>query len=165
MEKQKQKQEQELRAYFFQNMYLQGIHAGIQSQHTTSEMFVKYKELSEYCDCWHDCSCHDLAYTLHEWAKDHKTTIVLNGGMQGDLEEVIRVFDNKVNPHPWAFFKESEYALGGALTNVGIILPEKIYNAPNPSLDIPLFEEYCDLNRVTEYEKQIIGLVKSKRLF
>ncbi len=149
-----EKQEQELRVYFFQNMYLQGIHAGIQSQHTTAEMFVKYLPFQ-----------HQGSDILYNWANNYKTTIVLNGGMQGDLEEAIKVFDTKDNPYPWAFFKESEYALGGALTNVGIILPEKIYNAPNPFSDIHLFEEYCDLNGVTEYEKQIIGLVKSKRLF
>lgn len=149
-----EKQEQELRAYFFQNMYLQGIHAGIQSQHTTAEMFVKYLPFE-----------HKGLDTLYAWANNHKTTIVLNGGMQGDLEEAIKVFDTEDNPYPWAFFKESEYALGGALTNVGIILPEKIYNAPNPFSDILTLEWYCELNEITEYERQIIGLVKSKRLF
>lgn len=162
-----EKQEQELRAYFFQNMYLQGIHAGIQSQHTTAEMFVKYLDgkVKSLSKCPQDTQYHNNVKVLYDWANNHKTTIVLNGGMQGDLEEAIKVFDTEDNPYPWAFFKESEYALGGALTNVGIILPEKIYNAPNPFSDIPLFEEYCDLNSVTEYESQIIGLVKSKRLF
>lgn len=149
---------QELRAYFFQNMYLQGIHAGIQSQHTTAEMFIKYLEP---CNPY-TCAKYD---TLYDWAKLNKTTIVLNGGMQGDLEEVVKVLEDPDNEYPWAFFKESDYALGGALTNVGVILPEKIYNAPDPFKDVPLFEEYCDLNHVTVYEKQIVGLIKSKRLF
>ena len=115
--------EQKLRAYFFNNMYLQGAHSGIQSQHCTAELFVKYQWLDSECQT--DESDTEI---LYDWAQNHKTTIVLNGGMSGDLQALVELFESEYNPYPWSFFKEAEYALNGALTNVGIILPEKIYN-------------------------------------
>lgn len=105
----------ELRAYFFQNMYLQGIHAGIQSQHTTAEMFLKYNYQP------------GPGAMLYDWAHNHKTTIVLNGGYASNLERLALMLTSKDNPYPWAFFKESEEALNGCITNVGIILPEKVF--------------------------------------
>ncbi len=103
-----------MRAYFFTNMYLIGIHSGIQTAHTVAEMFIKnHDELGNI--------------TLIEWATNHKTTIVLNGGYSSDLRLLMQFFDTPSNPYPWAHFNESEEALDGALTCVGIVLPEKIY--------------------------------------
>lgn len=117
----------ELRAYFFQNMYLQGIHAGIQSQHTTAEMFIKYthalmwepdkQEIGQACE-----------NMLYDWAENHKTTIILNGGGQGSLIDLHEFLCSPINSYPWACFYESEDALNGCMTNVGIILPDKIFN-------------------------------------
>jgi hypothetical protein len=107
----------ELRAYFFNNMYLQGIHAGIQTQHCTVEMFNKYSENK------------DNQYTLlSSWAYHSKTTIVLNGGYASNLERIKTLLESPGNEYPWAYFNESEEALGGCITNVGIILPEEVYN-------------------------------------
>lgn len=123
-------EQQELRAYFFQNMYLQGIHAGIQSQHTTGEMFVKYNpnHLDIETDCVGNCPKLGPTEMLYEWANEHKTTIVLNGGYAENLYRLVGVLADINNPYPWAYFKESKEALGGVLTNVGIILPQKIFN-------------------------------------
>lgn len=151
-------EKQELRAYFFQNFYLQGIHAGIQSQHTTAEMFIKYptslfnQKISSY---------------LWDWAKNHKTTIVLSGGMQCHLEEILTLLESKYNPYPWASFCEAEFSLNGALTNVGIILPERIFNAPFISKDFDgdeVFEEYRFEHKLTEWEVGLIKVLKSKKL-
>jgi hypothetical protein len=98
-------------------MYLTGIHPGIQAQHCTAELFIKYPEDKG-----------DPAFDwLYTWAREHKTTIILNGGYSATLRELIEQLDNRQNPYPWASFHESEEALDGALTCVGIILPEKIY--------------------------------------
>lgn len=118
--------EQQLRAYHFQNMYLTGIHAGIQTQHCTVEMFLKYTRSSQaaiHTDS--DATCED---TLFSWASKHKTTIILNGGYASCLRELCALFESKDNPYPWAYFKESDEALNGCVTNVGIILPEKVFN-------------------------------------
>jgi hypothetical protein len=108
---------QELRAYFFQNMYLQGIHAGIQTQHCTAEMFVKYLPFENRCS--------DM---LYDWANHHKTTIILNGGYASNLHRIVDLLTSPDNPYPWAYFCESEEALEGCITNVGVIVPKTVYD-------------------------------------
>jgi len=100
-----------MRAYFFGNMYLSPIQQGIQAAHVTHELFLKYGIDSRFYD----------------WAQDHKTMILLNGGYSENLRELIALFDSRENPYPWAHFNEGEDSLDGALTSVGIVLPEKIY--------------------------------------
>ena len=104
------------RAYFFGNMYLSSIQQGIQAGHVISEMTVKY---------WLDAD--NQSKIFYDWAKNHKTMILLNGGYASTLHDLIDFFDQDDNPYPWEFFKESEGALDSALTSVGIVLPEKIY--------------------------------------
>ena len=124
-----------MRAYFFGNMYLSSIQQGIQAHHTTSELFIKYREIDlyDYAESTGDNPPKQLADraaqadTLYEWARNHKTSILLNGGYSATLRELVAIFGNRQNPYPWAFFNESDEALDGALTCVGIILPEKIY--------------------------------------
>lgn len=150
-----EKQTVEYRAYFFQNFYLQGIHAGIQSQHTTAEMFVKYSKTEE------------KRIILYEWAKNHKTTVVLSGGMQCDLETLYEHLGSDENPYPFAKFHEADFSLNGALTNVGIILPDRIFKAPfiSESFDgDEVFEQYRFENELTEWEVEFIKILKSKRL-
>ena len=60
-----------MRLYSVTNMYMAGIHAGIQTQHSTGELFAKYREYSIQNN------------TIFEWVIYHKTTIVLNGGKIG----------------------------------------------------------------------------------
>lgn len=156
---------EKLRAYFFNNMYLQGIHAGVQSQHTTAEIFTKY--LTE---------CSPQRSQLLSWANEHKTTIVLNGGMSSHLKEVIELFENSDNPYPWAYFCESEEALNGAITNVGIIVPEKIWmrdkwledeNNLESGLSIGVWnKETSDygVHDYTIFERALSELITSKRL-
>ena len=109
--------EQELRAYFFNNMYLSGIHAGIQAQHCTVEMFLK-----------HSTPMGPRSNMLHEWARNHKTTIVLNAGYADNLEEIANMLRSDDNPYPWGYFCESSEALAGAITSVGVILPDRLFN-------------------------------------
>lgn len=121
-----------MRAYFFTNMYLSSIQNGIQPQHCTSELFVKYRENEGRIN-----PVRAQALMLYEWAEHHKTTIVLNGGYSSVLRELIDRFDSPENPYPWTYFTEDEDAIGplkptedrsgGALTAVAIVLPEKIY--------------------------------------
>jgi hypothetical protein len=62
-----------------------------------------------------------------EWAEEYKTTILLNGGMDKNLSDLVGFLDHKDNIYPWEFFRESAEALNNALTNVSIVLPENIY--------------------------------------
>jgi len=106
-----------MRAYFFGNMYLSSIQQGIQSLHATSEKFVKY----------YGCAG-NANKALMDWATNHKTVCLMNGGFNSSIRELMNFFDSDQNPFPWAEFHEEEDSLDGALTCVGIVLPEKIYD-------------------------------------
>jgi hypothetical protein len=105
-----------MRAYFFGNMYLSSIAQGIQSGHCISEIFIKYQQIPSL-----------KIHQVNDWAINHKTTILLNGGYHESIVELTEFFADNDNNHPWAPFFESEEALGGIQTTVGIILPEYIY--------------------------------------
>ena len=104
------------RCYHFQNFYLQGIHAGVQSEHSAVEMFVKYYDADN-----------STVNTLWNWARNHKTVIVLNGGMAKDILNLETMLNESSMSFPWAPFYEDEAALNGCITNVGIVLPDYIY--------------------------------------
>lgn len=92
-------------------MYLSSLQVGLQSAHVLSEMFLKFPDSDD----------------LRTWASEHKTMILLNGGYSSTLHEIYDALEDTDNPYPFAKFHESEDALDGALTCVGIILPEEIY--------------------------------------
>lgn len=133
-----------MRAYFFGNMYLSSIQQGIQAAHVISDMFVKY--------------AYDAveAETVREWATDHKTMILLNGGYSETLRELKRFFDIDENPYPWCAFNEGEDALDGALTSVGIILPEKIYNTTAYLRSLRFSDKERKLGEITRSGSMII---------
>lgn len=109
-----------MRCYHINNFYLAGIHAGIQSAHAQHEMAIKY--LDDYSGASSQAKADYLS-----WAKLHKTIIVLNGGMQSDLQSFKELLENSDNPYAWSAFHESEESLNGALTNLGLVLPESMY--------------------------------------
>lgn len=126
----KQIKEPELRAYFFQNMYLSGLQAGLQSQHTTAEMFVKYNSYAIAAGggkSSHIGSSMKKIGMLYSWASDHKTTIILNGGYSSNLQKIVDLLEDSQNPMPFNFFHETEDALNGALTNVGVIVSDRYW--------------------------------------
>lgn len=103
-----------MRAYFFGNMYLSSIQQGIQTAHVVHELFMKphNEEGNMY---------------LFEWATNHKTMILLNAGYSEEIRRLVEFFDTPENPFPWASFSEGQDALDGALTCVGIVIPERVY--------------------------------------
>lgn len=152
--------ENNYRCYHFANMYLPALHAGIQSQHCLAEMFVKYLDVTN------ETMLQNLI--LKDWATFDKTTIVVNGGMSGQLKEIAELFSSKDNPYPWATFSETEYALNGALTNVGIILPEKVYAYDKLLKEYDYVEHEDDLMKLlpelTDFEMKVVEVLRGKRL-
>lgn len=158
---------EELRLYSFGNMYLGGIQAGIQCQHATAELFTKYLPFE------HKCS--DM---LYNWVNKYKTTILLNGGMKKDLEGLKSFLSANSNPKgenklPWSYFNESSEALGGCITNVCIIVPERIYNVDNCVASLDCYYEYLDntykvhgdfSTRLSDFEFDLAKRIKSCRL-
>lgn len=112
-----------MRAYFLGNMYLSSIQQGIQAAHVVHEMFTKYE-----MDCLYEPD-KSAVPLLWEWARSHKTMVLLNGGYQSDLREFLEFLDCGENVYPHASFCEEEASINGALTSVGIVLPERVYGA------------------------------------
>ena len=115
-----------MRLYSFTNMYLSRLQFGLQTAHVVSEIGVRGQTgkitSDAYCYFW-------------KWAQQHKTIIILDGGYSENLYQLDGFFRSNENPYPWATFYEDPLALGsgiaegppGALTAVGIVLPERIY--------------------------------------
>jgi hypothetical protein len=104
-----------MRYYGFGNYYLSSIQQGIQAAHCIADMFVKY-ELQPSLNC---------QWMLGEWAKNHKTMVLLNGGNSDGLKYLADHFNT--TELPWARFQEDTQSLNNALTHVGIIVPELVY--------------------------------------
>lgn len=113
-----------MRCYHLNNFYCQNIMAGIQSAHAQHELAMKYMG-----DAIVKSPHFEPAKEGYiEWATNHKTIIVLNAGMQVDLQSWIdKLSSNSFHAFAWAPFFEDKDALNGALTNIALVLPERIY--------------------------------------
>ena len=160
-------EKKEFRIYHFGNFYLSSIQQGIQAAHAQMEMFVKYEDSSKN---------YKQRADLFEWAHSHKTMICLNGGMNVNLENIKELFETSENPFAWSYFKESKEAMDGILTNVAIILPNRIYELAsyirsNNDVSITLFNaEFCVkkegaepeiIDKLSEFEFDLISLLNS----
>lgn len=104
-----------MRLYAFTNFYLSSIQQGIQTAHIVSELFAYPQEP-------------DKAAMIKDWAVNHKTIVVCNGGNADSLSDLMALFHNSNNQYPWIEFREDEQSLNGALTAVGIVLPPEVYD-------------------------------------
>lgn len=116
----------EYRLYSLTNRYLSGIQKGIQTAHVVGEL-VQLPDISK----------------VVEWARDHATIIVLDGGNCDHLVEFCEILEK--SDHPWARFNEDS-SLGFALTAVGVILPKKVYSGKSKNkTDKALYSYIKDL--------------------
>jgi len=137
-----------MRCYHFSNMYLSSIQVGIQSAHAQMELFVKYNPSKAKADGM----AVDL---LYEWAERHKTMICLNAGFNSEMLKIAAFLKSEDNPYPWSTFCESEEAMGGLLTNIAIVLPERIYSVS----DYQLAQGYVLADGdFTDYEVELIRM-------
>ena len=102
-----------MRAYFFCNQYLAGIHNGIQSGHALNLLWPKY------------INDKDQLATLLDFSVNHQTWICLNGGDHGMLQDLY-FFMQDQKTYPFTVFQEP--GLNNANTAVVIILPERMYD-------------------------------------
>lgn len=112
----------EYRLYTFTNMYLSDIQRGIQSAHLVHQLFIDWMFEDHHDPAWQ---------ALIGWAKNDKTMIVLNGGYSSNLAEIYGALSHVAENLglPYASWYESKDALDGALTCVGVIVPDIIYDA------------------------------------
>ena len=144
-----------MRLYTFTNLYLSSLQCGLQTAHVVAELFNNTNG-----------SQLDM---LEAWSYRHKTIIILNGGYSSTLKEIDAHLGQ--SPYPHATFHESEAALDGALTCVGVILPENVYTAAGiirSGVDVDFdvirheyripTEENYDLV-LTEWEMELIEMI------
>ena len=151
-----------MRLYTFCNYYLSSIQQGIQSAHCLAEMFVRYADLSPANDM------------LFNWARNHKTIVILNGGNNEELRNTFATLQRLcqvLDYYPLAIFNEDASSLNSAVTCVGVIVPEKIYmyneyerELRKPSVG-PLADVY-QLNPITlnTFEKELANIIASAPL-
>lgn len=108
-----------MRLYSITNMYISPIQHGIQTQHSTVRLFVKYDKSRGDSFLQEDI--------LYDWAYEHETTIVLNGGGHPELNSFLDLLkkweSNDVNGVlPYDSFCEP--GVNNALTSISIIMPQ-----------------------------------------
>lgn len=151
-----------LRAYFFGNMYISPIQHGIQAAHVVTKLFQKYGRD-------HDSKAADV---LYDWADVGVTKILLNGGYQSNLENIHSILEIlcPVLELPYAKFHEEEAALNGALTSVGVVVPEAVYSYVDTSLwldkDSGIFAHTVPpaKNPAAPTPEEILGYIKKLRV-
>jgi hypothetical protein len=139
-----------VRLYFFNNMYLSSIQNGIQAGHVAVELMKKYgRESKEWGD---------RIEAVHDWAENHKTFIVLNGGGTPTMHEIKAHLESPENPYPFAFFNEPD--ADGLLSSVCILLPERMYDELSSIIGSDKFDERA-IGRYSSWEIKFLEL-KSK---
>jgi hypothetical protein len=129
-----------MRGYFWTNMYLSPIQKGIQTAHCITQIMGAWTESENQIK------------KIRDYASNHMTKIVFDGGNCAALEAVwMRLVatdhafydakwksdergyckasdaDDFSSHYPMAKFYEDAESLGGALTCVGIVVPENVY--------------------------------------
>ena len=78
----------ELRFYTFVNCELRTIQQGVQSFHVGHEMFMKYDPANSYTQSNEESAfIFESELRLKDWARNHKTLIILNGGGNTDIND------------------------------------------------------------------------------
>jgi len=139
-----------MRAYFFTNTWLSGLQKGLQSAHVVADLSQKMLG-------------HPAQDDFIEWVDNHKTIIILEGGAHGDLLEIVEFFKQEPDRYPWTSFCEDEYSLNGAMTSVGIVLPEKIYEWAK-GLREGEYERHEAEHKFDEFDLVLIDLLNSHGL-
>ena len=144
------------RLYTICNMYLSSVQNGIQSAHVVHELFNKYGLHAD------DPIKANQLEQLIDWSINHKTMIVTNGGMTEHMEAIIPIVE--ASGLPWALFDEP--GIGDALTCIGVVVPERLYNADVSRL-VPtnwFTKMFGQKSEFTPEEVTFIRMLKSKQL-
>jgi hypothetical protein len=111
-----------MRLYSFANFYLSPLQHGLQTAHCVSDMAAMVANLG---------TDHiSLVDTFYDWARNHKTIIICNGGNVAMLEDLFtRLVDHSHKfSLPLVKFYEDEQSLNNALTSVAILVPAWAYD-------------------------------------
>jgi len=120
-------------------MYLNGIQHGIQSGHATDQLWAKYvRRILPFIGTWGgpvtaiDQEAVRFLHTLVEFASDHKTWIVMNGGDHEALVDLYNFLSNPAWHYPYSHFTEP--GLNDAFSSVAVVIPERLYDTTAQAL-------------------------------
>ena len=122
-----------MRLYSFVNsVYLSDKQLGIQTAHLVHTMSDKYEDAVESIPVAGSHPVEDFNFARGHyrlWSRKHKTIYVCQGGDCEALWERYEKIRSLARPIglPYARFYESKGALNGALTAVGLVVPETWY--------------------------------------
>jgi hypothetical protein len=111
-----------MRLYSFVNYYLSPLQHGLQTAHCVSEMANQVaNEKGENLEAYRK---------YFDWAENHKTIIICNGGNQAMLEDLFTrlISTSMLFNLALVKFYEDEQSLGGALTSVALLVPVEFYD-------------------------------------
>lgn len=134
----------ELRLYSFVNFYLSDIQKGIQTGHMAVDL------VREYVPDEPETVSQNHLNMVADWADNHKTFIVLNGGNNLMLDNTASICAR--SGLPWTTFYEDEESLGGLRTCVGVVVPEKYFNATYANA---VFGEIVDVDGMVYTDQKI----------
>jgi hypothetical protein len=141
-------------------MYLSSLQNGIQTAHIVSELFAKYDSAES-----DNPQTEQQESMVYDWAHDHKTIINLDGGNSANLTSINDWLELNECPFPFTSFHEDEESLNGAITGVGIVLPEYVYEAMALYRKTGSFTESLDeVSGLTKFEQAFIELHCNYRL-
>ena len=159
---------QELRLYTFVNFYLSSIQQGIQTAHVVHSLFTKYQSCEQ--------TGKPLKTMLFDWAQNHKTIVVLNGGANNDIREIMYKMEclqhTRIGYMPFEGFNEDDMSLGSILTSVGVVVPQKFYEARKVTPEGPyvyngldnsgsMIKEICMIYEPDTPEYTFVDMLKS----
>jgi hypothetical protein len=118
------------RLYCLTNIYISSLQKGLQTAHVVSDLALAAR----------GDSAADQVFSA--WASQDRTIIILNGGNSLSLERWQQWLQQCGQRWPWAAFREDQQSLNGAITAVGMIVPESVYlNTSTHSEDQELYDK------------------------
>lgn len=107
-----------MRFYTYNHLWLSSLQKGLQAGHAAVELMISFEKNSEE------------GMIAFDWAENHKTMMLMNGGNSQMLEETYEFFDSLKSEGmnlPFVRFYEDSESLNGSITSVGIVITEEIY--------------------------------------
>lgn len=108
---------------FVAGLYLNELQKGLQTAHVVGDLAAKVVSATPMSP--------EAVYAFRTWASTDKTIIILNALNHGGVVELESVLSELAEGLglPCATFREDEVSMNGMATAVGIVVPEKYYNA------------------------------------
>lgn len=145
---------------FVNNLYMSPIQLGIQTAHAATNMSIAYGH-------------EDTRYDMYvEWASTNPVIMICQGHNVAGLQDLASTLGPLAERLilPFTTFNEDQASLGGVITAVAVLVPERLAGLKHkmvrsPEGDVPeFFNEDGTKPQLTEDELALVKIVKLARL-